>query len=136
MGAAGREFETIRERCGAHDLVMLEVGAYHPSWGQIHLGPDDALIAAHRMLGGGALLPVHWGTFDLGLHAWDDPIEKLASSAASSSIQLLAPRLGRAIEPARVEQIDPWWRGLAKATPATASTVAGVARVRARPSLT
>jgi L-ascorbate metabolism protein UlaG (beta-lactamase superfamily) len=110
------EFETIRERCGPFDLVMLEVGAYHPAWGQVHLGPDNALVA-HRMLGGGALLPVHWGTFDLGLHAWDAPIESLATSAASSRIHLLTPRLGRPIEPERTESIDPWWRGLAKASP-------------------
>ena len=108
------EFETIRERCGVHDLVMLEVGAYHPSWGQVHLGPDNALIA-HQMLGGGALLPVHWGTFDLGLHPWDEPIETLSAGAAAARIQLLTPRLGRAIEPARVEHIDPWWRALATA---------------------
>jgi L-ascorbate metabolism protein UlaG (beta-lactamase superfamily) len=105
------QFELIRERCGPFDLVMLEVGAYHPSWGQIHLGPDNALIA-HRMLGGGALLPVHWGTFDLGLHAWDHPIETLAAGAAAAGVQLITPRLGRAFEPSRVEAVDPWWRGL------------------------
>ena len=105
------EFEAVRERCGPFDLVMLEVGAYHPSWGQIHLGPDNALVA-HRMLGGGALLPVHWGTFDLGLHPWDQPIETLAAGAAAARVQLLTPRLGRAIEPSRIEQIDPWWRDL------------------------
>jgi L-ascorbate metabolism protein UlaG (beta-lactamase superfamily) len=105
------EFEAVRARCGPFDLVMLEVGAYHPAWGEIHLGPDNALVA-HRMLGGGALLPVHWGTFDLGLHPWDEPIEKLAAGAAKARIQLLTPRLGRAIEPARIESLDPWWRGL------------------------
>jgi L-ascorbate metabolism protein UlaG (beta-lactamase superfamily) len=105
------EFETIRERCGPFDLVMLEVGAYHPAWGEIHLGPDNALVA-HRMLGGGALLPVHWGTFDLGLHAWDAPIEKLTAAGQASGIHLLTPRLGRPVEPTRTETIDPWWRGL------------------------
>ncbi len=111
------EFETIRERFSSgsrkspFDLVMLEVGAYHPAWGEIHLGPDNALVA-HRMLGGGALLPVHWGTFDLGLHAWDQPIETIASAAATTGVHLLTPRLGRAIEPSREPSIDPWWRGL------------------------
>jgi hypothetical protein len=64
------------------------------------------------MLGGGALLPVHWGTFDLGLHAWDQPIETIASAAAANGVHLLTPRLGRAIEPSREPSIDPWWRGL------------------------
>src|SRR5690349_1275598 len=30
---------------GPFDLVMLEVGAFHPSWGTIHLGPENALTA-------------------------------------------------------------------------------------------
>ena len=110
------EFETIRERCGPFDLVMLEVGAFHPAWREIHLGPDNAL-EAHRMLGGGALLPVHWGTFDLGLHPWDEPIERLTTLAEAARTHLLTPRLGRAIEPTRVEAIDPWWRGLAAREP-------------------
>lgn len=103
------EFETIRERTGRFDLVMLEVGAFHPAWGQIHLGPDNA-IRALEMLGGGTLLPVHWGTFDLGLHPWDEPAEVLATRAAESRIHLVTPRVGRAIEPARIETFDPWWR--------------------------
>lgn len=106
------EFETIGARLGPFDLVMLEVGAYHPAWGEIHLGPDNALIA-HRMLGGGTLLPVHWGTFDLGLHAWDAPIERLATSPEAAGVHLVTPRLGRPIEPSRVETVDLWWRGLA-----------------------
>ncbi len=54
------EYETIRERLGPFDLVMLEVGAFHPAWGDMHLGPENALQAL-KMLGGGAFLPVHWG---------------------------------------------------------------------------
>ena len=55
---------------------MLEVGAFHPAWGDIHLGPENALKAL-ALLGGGAFLPVHWGTFSLALHAWDQPAETL-----------------------------------------------------------
>ena len=68
------EYTTIRERLGPFDLVMLEVGAFHPSWGHIHLGPENALEAL-ALLGGGAFLPVHWGTFALALHDWDQPAE-------------------------------------------------------------
>ena len=60
--ASRREYRPIRERLGPFDLVMLEVGAFHPAWGDIHLGPENALKAL-ALLGGGAFLPVHWGTF-------------------------------------------------------------------------
>src|SRR5258706_1821942 len=66
------EYEAIRARLGPFDLVMLEVGAFHPAWGDIHLGPENALKAL-ALLGGGAFLPVHWGTFSLAVHAWDHP---------------------------------------------------------------
>ena len=63
-------YQEVRTRLGPFDLVMLEIGAWHPNWGDIHLGPVAA-VRAHEMLGGGMLLPVHWGTFSLGLHAWE-----------------------------------------------------------------
>ena len=105
------EFATVGDKLGPFDLVMLEVGAYHPSWGSIHLGPENAL-AAHRMLGSGALMPVHWGTFDLALHAWDEPAETLVTRRIPAGVQLVTPRLGRPVEPAHVEHVDAWWRGL------------------------
>lgn len=105
------EYATIRERLGPFDLVMLEVGAFHPSWGDIHLGPENAL-KAYSLLGGGAFLPVHWGTFSLAMHAWDEPVETLLKLAPKYDAQLLMPRLGEAVEPAQVEAVTPWWRGV------------------------
>jgi L-ascorbate metabolism protein UlaG (beta-lactamase superfamily) len=106
------EFVDIGARLGPFDLVMLEIGAHHPAWGSIHLGPDNALVA-HRMLGGGTLMPVHWGTFDLALHAWNEPAETLITRGAPLGVHLITPRLGLPVEPAHVERVDAWWRALA-----------------------
>lgn len=106
------ELAEIGRRHGPFDLVMLEIGAYHPSWGTIHLGPENALVA-HRMLGGGTLLPVHWATFDLGLHPWDDPAETLVRLAAEDGARILVPRIGEVFAPSRTESFVPWWRDLA-----------------------
>jgi L-ascorbate metabolism protein UlaG (beta-lactamase superfamily) len=105
------EYTLIRERLGPFDLVLLEVGAYHPSWGDIHLGPDNAL-QAWQLLGGGPFLPIHWGTFSLALHAWDEPAETLLARAPALGVPLVMPRLGEAVEPARAEAVTPWWRGV------------------------
>src|SRR6201993_4018528 len=70
------EYREIGERLGPFDLTMLEVGAWHPSWGDMHLGPENAL-KAHALLGGGPFLPIHWGTFALAMHPWDQPAETL-----------------------------------------------------------
>lgn len=103
------EYATIRDRLGPFDLVMLEVGAFHPSWGDIHLGPVNAL-EAHALLGGGAFLPVHWGTFNLALHAWDAPAETLLALGPKKGVQLVMPRLGEPVEPSQVDGVTPWWR--------------------------
>ena len=45
-----------------HAELTVTGNAFHPSWGDIHLGPENALEAL-SLLGGGPFLPVHWGTF-------------------------------------------------------------------------
>lgn len=103
------QFRSIGSEHGPFDLTLLEVGAFHESWGDIHLGPQNALKAFH-MLGGGTLLPVHWGTFSLAMHDWDEPAETLLRSAQSESARVLTPRLGLAFEPERMSGPTPWWR--------------------------
>jgi L-ascorbate metabolism protein UlaG (beta-lactamase superfamily) len=103
------EYSSIAERLGPFDLIMLEVGAFHPTWGDIHLGPDNAM-RAHQLLGGGPFLPVHWGTFNLAMHPWDLPAEVLYESGPRQNIPLLMPRLGEPIEPHQEFTLTPWWR--------------------------
>jgi len=117
------EYAAIRERLGPFDLVMLEVGAFHPAWGDIHLGPENALEAL-ALLGGGAFLPVHWGTFALAMHAWDQPAEALLELAPRRNVQLLMPRLGEPVEPRQDHKVLPWWRAVdqEEASPAPSTT--------------
>lgn len=116
------EFRDIGSLLGPFDVVTLEVGAYHPSWGDIHLGPHQA-VEAYRMLGSGVLLPIHWGTFNLAMHPWDEPAEVLMSLAHGRAIPLLLPRIGEASEPSHRTEPDPWWRTV------------GAAEVAAEPDL-
>ncbi len=105
------EYNEICERLGTFDLVLLEIGAWHPAWGDIHLGPEHALDA-QELLGSGRLLPIHWGTFNLAMHAWDEPIETLSRLAPARAIELLTPLVGQPVEPARVDGLTPWWRAV------------------------
>ena len=104
------EYQMIRERLGPFDLVMLEIGAFHPAWGDIHLGPQNA-IKALALLGGGSFLPIHWGTFSLAMHAWDQPAETILKLTPPSA-RLVMPRLGEPVEPDQVDRVDSWWRGV------------------------
>lgn len=100
------DFTAIGERFGGFDLALFEIGAHHPSWGNIHLGPDAA-FEANRQLGGRTMMPIHWGTFDLGLHPWAEPIERLYALAEPAGQPLLTPRLGQSVTPS--VQTEPWW---------------------------
>jgi L-ascorbate metabolism protein UlaG (beta-lactamase superfamily) len=110
------EYQVIRERLGPFDLVMLEIGAYHPAWGDIHLGPDNALKAL-ALLGGGPFLPIHWGTFSLAMHAWDQPAERLLELAEKGGVPLVMPRLGEPVEPSHLNDVTPWWRAVDASSP-------------------
>jgi len=105
------EYAAICRRLGPFDLVMLEVGAFHPAWGHVHLGPENAL-EAWELLGGGAFMPVHWGTFTLAMHAWDEPAETLFELGPARGVPLVMPRLGEPVEPTAVEEPQPWWRAV------------------------
>jgi L-ascorbate metabolism protein UlaG (beta-lactamase superfamily) len=122
------EYASIRERLGPFDLVLLEVGAFHPAWGDIHLGPENALKAL-ALLGGGAFLPIHWGTFALAMHAWDQPPEVLLALGPENGVQLLMPRLGEPVEPDLPHELTPWWRGVD-------AKISGLAPPPAEPALT
>lgn len=112
------EFEEVRARLGPFDLVMLEVGAWSFAWGDMHLGPENA-VEALALLGGGVFLPVHWGTFSLGLHAWDEPAEALLELIPKTQARLVMPKLGEAVEPAlALRRVDPWWRSVEEPTEA------------------
>ena len=44
------------------------------------------------------------------MHAWDEPAEVLLASKRGA--HLVMPRLGEPVEPAHVERVEPWWRGV------------------------
>lgn len=105
------ELGEIGRRLGPFDLTMLEIGAWNAAWSHIHLGPANAM-EAFTMLGGGTLMPIHWSTFDLALHRWDEPAETLIGLAEQTGARVLTPPLGRPIEPKSEETTVRWWRGV------------------------
>jgi L-ascorbate metabolism protein UlaG (beta-lactamase superfamily) len=93
------------------DLTMLEIGAFHPLWAAIHLGPDNAALAFEAIgARGGLLMPIHWGLFNLALHAWKQPVERILELAAERGIPLWLPEPGLPSEVvAGAELRSDWW---------------------------
>jgi L-ascorbate metabolism protein UlaG (beta-lactamase superfamily) len=111
------QFRGIAAQHGPFDVALLEIGQFHPSWGDIHLGPDGALDA-FAMLHARWLFPIHWGTFELGFHAWSEPAETLLQQAEKRGAALLTPRIGEPVEPeAEGSTTAAWWRAFPPITP-------------------
>jgi hypothetical protein len=64
------------------------------------------------MLGGGTLLPIHWGTFDLAVHEWDEPPETLLQLGRGDGVRVITPTIGNPVEPAALTAPNPWWRAV------------------------
>ena len=106
-------FREIGQRLGPFDLSIIKVGAYGPgaSWIDIHMSPEDA-VKVHRDINAGQMLPVHWGTFNMGLHAWDEPIKRTVIAAEALGIELLTPRVGELLTVGQAVVENHWWEGV------------------------
>jgi L-ascorbate metabolism protein UlaG (beta-lactamase superfamily) len=102
------EFSEIGRRLGPFDLTMIEIGAYDALWADVHLGPEQAVLA-HRLVRGDVMLPLHWGTFDLALHGWTEPIERALVAAEQHGVRVATPRPGGIFEPTRDLPTERWW---------------------------
>jgi L-ascorbate metabolism protein UlaG (beta-lactamase superfamily) len=104
-------FSEIGQTYGPFDLTLIEIGAFNEMWKDIHIGPDGALKAFQALGGTGLFMPIHWGLFDLALHAWNQPIQRIYELADTLNIPLWSPTPG---QPTEVLPATPlrssWWR--------------------------
>ncbi len=102
-------FAEIGARFGPFDLALLEIGAFDPLWSDIHLGPDNALRAAQD-LRAKAVMPIHWGCFNLAFHAWHQPPERFTEIAAEQNMPVFLPEPGTPAEFTGDAANSLWWR--------------------------
>jgi L-ascorbate metabolism protein UlaG (beta-lactamase superfamily) len=98
----------IGARLGPFDVTLIEAGQYDPAWPDWHIGPEQA-VAAHGMLRGRLLVPVHWGLFALAYHGWTEPVERVLAAARQAGTAVLVPRPGQSLEPDAPPAAERWW---------------------------
>jgi hypothetical protein len=54
-------------------------------------------------------LPVHWGTFDLALHSWVEPMERVLVAARQNEVTVVTPRPGQSIDALSPPPAQRWW---------------------------
>ncbi len=123
-------FKDIGEKFGPFDLTMVETGAYDPQWPDVHMQPEESL-QAHIDLRGKVMLPIHNGTFDLSLHAWSDPFERISALAAERRLPLATPEIGLRLDLRAPEHGDAWWQRVRAAELAMENGAANDAQRRA-----
>lgn len=108
-------FAEIGQRFGPFDLAMIETGAYDELWPDVHMQPEQSL-RAHLDLGAKFLLPIHNSTFDLAMHAWFEPLQRLAIASDAWQAQLLTPQFGQTLKlqalPTELANNQRWWQPL------------------------
>jgi L-ascorbate metabolism protein UlaG (beta-lactamase superfamily) len=105
----GSHFKEIHQRFADIDLTLMKVGAYGETWLDIHMDPESA-IQAHLDLGGKVLLPVHWATFNLSYHAWDEPIIRTLSAAKAKGVSVITPKVGEKFESEQLFLNQEWYK--------------------------
>ncbi|WCM93290.1 MBL fold metallo-hydrolase [Acidovorax sp. NCPPB 2350] len=102
-------FRAIGDRFGPFDLTLMETGAYNADWPDVHMQPEQSL-QAHLDVRGRHCLPIHNGTFDLSLHPWTEPFERIAALAARQGVPLATPAMGERVDIRAPGPSAPWWR--------------------------
>jgi len=104
-------FAAIGEQHGPFDAALIQIGAYAPHWPDIHMTPEEG-VAAHLAVHGGLLVPVHWATFQLAMHPWAEPADRVWREAKAADVPLAVPRPGDRIDVSAPPPVDGWWQTL------------------------
>lgn len=103
------EFKTIGERLGPFDLTLMEAGAYNERWPHVHMYPEQT-VQAHLDLRGRRLMMIHNATFDLAMHGWQEPLERVTAAALTNKVELLTPVFGAPVDIMNPAPTPVWWR--------------------------
>ncbi|HMV43841.1 MAG TPA: MBL fold metallo-hydrolase, partial [Leptospiraceae bacterium] len=102
-------FKAIGDKYGPFDITFIENGQYNERWRAVHVLPEET-AQAFLDLKGKHLVPVHWGMFDLSLHNWYDPIERIEKASKEKNIKLLTPKFGQIVKLEEDTIFETWWK--------------------------
>ena len=101
-------FKQIGDKYGPFDITFLECGAYGEGWPRVHMFPEQT-VQAHLDLKGNVLHPIHWGTFNLALHPWYEPMMRLTDAADHANVKIATPVAGETTVYSRRMPSERWW---------------------------
>ena len=81
----GRMYGELHARWSRFALELLPVAPFRPRWymARKHLSPDDAVRVA-QITRSGTMIPIHWGTFELGDDGESEAVDTLRAAVAAT----------------------------------------------------
>ena len=102
-------FKEIGESYGPFDIALVECGQYNKLWSDVHLFPEET-VQVGIDLNANFIIPIHWGSFKLAMHAWNEPVKRLVEEARQKNVEIQIPQIGAPIEISKEGlALDPWW---------------------------
>lgn len=107
-----KHFAEIGKKFGGFDLAILENGQYNEAWRYIHTMPEEVLQAG-KDLNAKRIFPVHSGKFNLGGHAWNEPLKRITELNKKAGHTLVTPMIGEIVDFDNTSQsFKNWWEEL------------------------
>lgn len=102
-------FEKIGTKHGGFDLAILENGQYNKEWRYIHMMPEEFLVAS-KNLKAKRVIAVHNSKFELALHSWKEPLERIAALNEVEKQRLITPKIGEKVNWEDDSKVyEKWW---------------------------
>ena len=107
-GGFGDHFKQIYQKYGLFDLVLGECGQYNTLWKSTHMFPNETYQLT-KLLKASYVIPIHWGSFKLSNHPWDDPVTRLVKSSDNKKIKVITPMIGETIDFNHIDHYQERW---------------------------
>jgi L-ascorbate metabolism protein UlaG (beta-lactamase superfamily) len=105
------EFRDIGEKYGPFDIAFTDCGAYNKNWSQVHMFPEESIQAA-KDLQAAAIMPIHNSKFNLSLHDWDDPLNRIVEAGKKGVVPIVTPIIGSSFTLNSELPRNHWWEFL------------------------
>lgn len=104
-----QHFSLIGQKYGPFDVACMECGAYNDNWSEIHMTPEES-VQASLDVKAVVMHPMHWASFDLSTHAWDEPINRAKKKAIQLNVITTTPLIGTVNFLNNPIETKQWWK--------------------------
>ena len=70
--------------------------------------PEES-VQAHLDLQGKVMVPIHNSTFDLAMHDWFEPLDRVSELSRQQQVTLSTPIVGEFIDVLNAPAENTWW---------------------------